>query len=86
VATLTPEWLQAARSSIEPSLSQIQRLALEQVWLWFDDFWSEGMVATERLEELREEIPHRLLSLVSAAPEDRDRVIGEIVAFLRSIG
>jgi hypothetical protein len=64
-------------------LTGIQKLALEHVWLWFGDFWSEDMVATERLDALREEVPHRLKALPLAGADDRDASIVEFVAILR---
>lgn len=49
---LTPRWLDAYRTRVDPLLTPLQRLASEAIWAWFDELWEGGQVDANRLIDL----------------------------------
>jgi hypothetical protein len=53
---LTPRWLDAYRTRVDPQLAPLQRLASEAIWTWFDELWEGGQVDASRLVDLQDEV------------------------------
>lgn len=78
---LIPSWIEAYRAEVEPSSTEIQRLALSHAWAALEELWESPVRARELID-----LQARGLPLLESIREgvNVDESIGAFVALARS--